>query len=270
MKKSVCVLLSLLLLLALVLPVQARETVYVYDEAGILSYEEREALDDIARQISQAQECAVYFVTVPDYRAYGSGSVYEVAKRIYLGNDFGWGQEKSGVMLLLSMEDRDYSLIAYGYGNTAFTDYGKDSLSEEFLDDFRDDDWAAGCRDYLTGCEKLLSMARAGTPLDVGVKIPKEPMTFGDWVILWLKCLAGSFLVSLLICGIWLLVAKQKVREQSRAAGYLEQGSLNITRRVDRYTHTTVVRTKIEKDPPKSSGGTTVGSSGFSGKSGKF
>jgi uncharacterized protein len=53
---------------------------------------------------------------------------YEYAKSVYQENALGYGTEKSGIILMLSMTDRNYALIAYGYGNTVFTDHGRDIL----------------------------------------------------------------------------------------------------------------------------------------------
>lgn len=55
---------------------------------------------------------------------------------------------------------------------------------------------------------------------------------------------------------------------KTEAGAYLTAGSVVITGREDYFTHTTETRTKIEKS--SGSGGTTVDSDGFSGKSGKF
>ena len=66
---------------------------------------------------------------------------------------------------------------------------------------------------------------------------------------------------------------KKKVREQTQALGYLKKGSVNITRRSDRYTHTPETRVKITNDKGASSGGGSSyshSSGGYSGKSGKF
>ena len=66
---------------------------------------------------------------------------------------------------------------------------------------------------------------------------------------------------------------KKKVREQTQALGYLKKGSVNITRRSDRYTHTTETRVKINNDKDNSSGGDSTyfhTSDGSIGKSGKF
>ena len=263
MKRFAVLLAALALLACCWLPVCAEKAdiPYVCDTELLLTDSEWTSLEEQAEQTSRLYQCAVYFITVDDYTYYGDGSIYEVAKEIYQAYDLGWGQERSGVLLLLSMAQRDYTLIAYGYGNTAFTDYGKDYLSEQFLDDFADDDWAGGCRDYLTTCGSLLKQARAGNPLDITSRIR-------TWHLLLISLILG-FAVALVICLFWQASAKKAVKRSAEAGHYLTQGGVQITQRDDCYSHTTQTRTKIEKSSG-SSGGTTVDRQGFSGKSGKF
>ena len=60
----------------------------------------------------------------------------------------------------------------------------------------------------------------------------------------------------------------KSVSAKTEANAYLIAGSVEITGREDHFTHTTEIRQKIERD--SGSGGSTVDSDGFSGKSGKF
>ena len=148
MKKRIG-LLCTTLLLAILLPATALAASgfedarlgFVTDEAGLLTNDEWAALEERAEEISQRQRCGVYIILLDDFTRYTyDSSVDEAAKSLYTDYALGYGPQKSGVLLLLSMAERDYALIAYGYGNTAFTDYGKDRLADVFLDDFGDDD----------------------------------------------------------------------------------------------------------------------------------
>lgn len=266
MKRLVSVLTAILLLALLAVPASAAENPEscVYDEAELLSDEEYWTLEDYAQEISETQQCAVYFMTVEDYRDYGDGDIFNVARQIFLDNDFGMGEDRDGVMLLLSMNDRDNCLLANGFGDTALTDYGKDYISEQFLDDFGDNDWYSGCIDYLAFTDELLSQARAGNIYDRGSWITSEA--------LWLWSLVLGAGIAAIVCLIQRGMMKKKVRLQTGALGYLEGGSVSITRRRDVYTHTTEVRHKIETNNNASggSGGYSHSSDGFSGKSGKF
>ena len=265
MKRLISIAVAVLLLALLVIPAAAAEApeYCVYDDAGLLGDIEYQTLEDYAKEVSQQRQCAVYFVTVDDFRNYGDGDIFNVARQIFLSNDFGMGEEKDGVMLILSMADRDYSLIVHGFGETALTDYGREYICEHFLDDFADNDWYGGVQDYLMYTDDLLAQAREGNIFDKA-----------NWItsgVLWCWSLILGAVTALIVCLIQRGMMRKKVRMQTDAEGYLESGSLNITRRRDVFSHTTQIRQKIEKNKDSgSSGSHSHTSDGFSGTSGKF
>lgn len=262
MKRLISILVAVFLLALLIIPASAAETPEscIYDTEELLTELEYQTLEDYAQEVSQQRQCAVYFVTVDDFRNYGDGDIFNVARQIFLASDFGMGEGQDGVMLILSMAERDYCLLAHGFGDTALTDYGKDYISEEFLDNFADNDWYGGCLDYLACTDELLSQAREGNIYDRG-----------SWItsgVLWLWSLVLGAVTALIVCLIQRGIMSRKVRMQSNAMEYL-QGDVNITRKRDVYSHTTEIRHKIEKNNSGSSGDHSH-SGGFSGKSGKF
>lgn len=234
---------------------------FVTDEAGLLTNKQRLELEQRAAEISQKYQCGVYIITVNDFTdsTYAT-SVYEAAKDLYRAYELGYGEQRSGELLLLSMKERDYELFAYGYGNTAFSEAAAE-LAETFLDDFADDAWYDGFSDYLEKSASMLASSRNGKPLDVDSD-PKIVFV-GIGICLLLGCGLG-----LLLC--WLLKEKQmkSVAVQQNADTYLRADGVHITNRQDQFSHITQTRVKIEKSSGK--GGTTVDSGGFSGKSGKF
>lgn len=265
MKRWICLLSAVLILALLAVPAAAAQApaACVRDTAEILNEAACQELNRLAQSISQEQQCAVYIVTVPDYRDYGQGSIFEVAMGIYRDNDLGMGTGRDGVMLLLSMAERDYCLLAYGFGDTALTDYGKDYISGKFLDDFRSNDWYDGFADYLSASRSLLSQARAGKIYDAHSRFSSG--------MLWLWSVVIGVVAALITCLCQLVAMQKKVRMQTGALGYLDHSSLNITKRRDRYTHSTQIRREIQKNNGSgSSGGGHSHSDGFSGKSGKF
>ena len=142
---------------------------YVSDVAEILSDGQRQDLESTAEKISSQYGCGVYIVTLDDYREYDSKSdMFSFAQDFYRSYQLGIGDSKSGILLLLSMADRDYSLVTYGSkAHYAFTDYGQRVIASEFLDDFRENEWYEGFSDYLSCCGDLLNRADRGEPLDV-------------------------------------------------------------------------------------------------------
>ena len=257
MKCRKCVMVILLCLLV-ILPVQAAEFGYVFDEVGLLTPEEALELDNLAGNISYQYDCGVYVVTTWDYSAYGA-TVRDAAENFFLMNDLGFGSDDNGVLLMLSMADRDYALIAHGKtGNAAFTDYGKDVLSDAFLDDFGDNDWYSGFADYASYSGTFLDSYRQGTPVDVN-QDGGSGLGFALVMILLVPAAIAG-----IACGI--MASSMKTARKKTHADDYRQG-IQLTGRHDRFMTRTVVRQKIESF---SSGGTTVNSRGFSRKSGKF
>ena len=142
----------LLLLCALVpaLPAFAAQAL-VQDGAGLLSAEEARQLSAQAQAIQDDYGLPVYIITVPAMN--GESDAYAYATQLYDQGGFGTGAEHSGIMLLLSMQYRDYALIAHGEGNNVLTDYGNEKMAAGFLSYFGENDWAGGFADYLATAE---------------------------------------------------------------------------------------------------------------------
>lgn len=264
MKKILTLCLAIMLVFVSPVTVLASDTTdnsqlnHVTDDADILTGAEEAELEAFAMRVSRDYNCGIYILTVDDYTDYTNGSIRSFAEEIFNEYTLGIGDDRNGVMLVLSMEDRDYTFIAHGdIANKAFTDYGKDKLSEEFLDDFKNDEWYDGFYDFLKECDDYLQKSKDGHPVDV----PTGPKTLVKVLI--------TILVPLLIAGIVCLVfasQMKSVKVEKYAAAYITGNGLNLTGRQDIFIRETVHRTKIES----SGGGTSVNSGGFSGKSGKF
>ena len=151
-KRMMTWLLVLLAALTLTVPSFAEQTeddLLIYDAAELLNEDEWLELELLADEITWRYNCAVYIVTIPDYEDYGD-SPYNAAANIYNTQDFGIGEERSGVLLMLSTWDRDYALyIRDGYAKSMIGKYALSQLEDEFLDNFANDDWQGGFEDYL-------------------------------------------------------------------------------------------------------------------------
>lgn len=270
MKKRIALCLLLCLALCLALPLNARAESaldYVTDTAGLLTDSQRSALNSTAASISQQYQCGVYIITVDDYKNYNPSSVAECAESLYVYYGLGQGEERNGVLLLLSMAERDFDIAAYGdFGNYSFTDYGKDRMADEFLDNFRNNDWYGGFEDYLDVCARYLSAAKQGEPYDISGGSTGMPMPLKLLIVIGVP-----ILVALIACGS--MKAKMKTaREKTTAEEYLVPNSLNLRIREDRFVNRTQHVEIIQESSSRSGGhgGTTVGGSGFSHHSGKF
>ena len=274
-KKLLC---SLLLVLALLLPfgvcahAEARLD-YVNDYAGILSDEQRQSLNDRAAEISKQYDCGVYVVIVKDYSSYVRGNIENFTEEVFHSYDLGRGASENGIILGLSMNDRDYGIYAHGdFGNAAFTDYGKRQLANSFLNSFQKNDWMSGLRAYLENCGNLMRSARNGEPVDIWIPDQAGGSRFDP------TNLFVSFGVALLIAGGSVSGFKKQLKTavaQTLASGYVPQGGVELRVRNDHFVNRTVTTHVIRRETgPRSGGhygGTTIsGSHGGSHHSGKF
>ena len=267
-KKWITPLLSLCLACCLLLPALAHaELGYVTDAAGLLTQEEQETLSENAALLAKDYALGVYIITVDDITDYvDAPDMISAAETLYLDYQLGETEKQNGILLLLSMAERDYALFAFGYGNTAFTDYGKDYLSGYFLDDLGEDDWYQGFEDYQRVCGEMVAQALEGEPVDVG----NAPVPFWAKLLAAAVCLLLGLLIATSIRA--LLKAQMKpVAAATNAEAFVTEDGLQLHEKSDHFTHCTLTRVY---DPPKSesgsSGGTTIRSSGGSGSSGKF
>lgn len=245
---------------------------HVTDSVGILSQEQWQALEQQARDISKEHNFEVYAVIVDNYQNYSNGSVQDAAEAIYKRYSLGSGFEKDGLMLLLSMNDRDFSMITHGgNGNYTFNDDGREYMTKYFLDDFAENDWYAGLQDYFLWSGKYLTAAEEGEPYSYS----RVPMSDEERNSAIMIRMAIIFLVPLAIAGIYVSVLSAKMKnvaKATKAGGYIA-GNLTLNVKKDQFVHATESRTKISSDSnsgggsSRSSGG---GSKGFSGTSGKF
>ncbi len=268
--KRIASLLCLALLLGLLLvPAAADDTLgYVTDAAGLLTSEEAATLSRSAEGISEQYGCGVYIVTVDRFQNYEDVSViYDFATTIFNRYGMGLGTDRNGVLLVLSMDERDYSLIAHGdIGNSAFTDYGKEVLCDRFLPYFANNNWFGGFTAYVNGCGEFLRQEAAGTPVDVAGG-SGGGRNIGVRLLIVL-------LVPALIAAVVCLSMRSKMKtavEQTDADRYIPDHGIAVQVSTDQFSHVTETRTKINTETRSGGhGGTSVGAGGFSGRSGKF
>lgn len=243
---------------------------YVSDVAGILSSEQQTELNETAERISEQYNCGVYIVTLEDYTEYSGTDIFTFTQNFYKAYHLGMGDSRSGILLLLSMSGRDYSLVSYGSNaHYAFTDYGQQVLSSRFLDNFRTNDWYGGFSDYLECCDDFLARAGAGNPFDISYESGRNSSNVFSFALI-----AGvPSLVAIVVCETMKRKMKPVIRE-SRADEYIVPGGINLSVKRDVFINRTITRTVIRTENRTPScggtGGTTVNAGGFSGHSGKF
>lgn len=263
MKKVCIAFLVLLLCLSMAAPAfGVPDLPRLVDDADLLTDSQEAAICSQLDEISLRQKLDVVIVTADTL---GGKSPMAYADDFFDYNNYGQGAGYDGVLLLVSMEDRDWWISTCGYGITAFTDAGIEYLSEQFLDELSDGDYAQAFEIYADTCDEMIAQARSGNPYDTR-NLPREPFPFLKNLMV---CVGIGFVIALIVTGIMKGQLKS-VRAKSAAGDYVKQGSLNVTHKQDLFLYRNIQR----REKPKDSGGsgTHRSSSGRShgGGGGKF
>lgn len=172
--RSLCAALAaLVLLVALAAPAFAADgfaDLYyrMNDSAEVLTEDEDGELEASLEELSVRQSFDVIIATIDSLENEGYTSMEEYADDLYDYCQFGYGENRDGVLLLVSIGDRKWHISTCGYGITAFTDAGIQYLGEQMTPDMADGDYAAAFRTFIQWTDAYVTAAREGHPLRCG------------------------------------------------------------------------------------------------------
>jgi uncharacterized protein len=234
------------------------------DEAGLLTQAQADGLLKKLDEISERQKCDVAVVTVNSL----DGKTSEAyADDFYDYNGYGMGSGYDGILLLISMEDRDWAITTHGFGIPAFTDAGQEYMVSQFRPYLSDGNYADAFSRFAELCDGFLTAAKAGNSYDIG-NLPNSVKPFS--LKAFLNTLPITIIVGIILSFIITSLMKstlKSVRRQAAAKNYLRNGSLNITESRDVFLYTTV--SKVKSKDSDSSSGSGGGSSTHSSSSGR-
>ena len=241
----------------------ASEYERVQDLADLLSDSEEAALLEKLDELCERQKMEIVVLTTDTLEGLAPR---DYADDIYDYCDFGYGEDRDGALLLISMEDNDWYISTCGYGITVFTDAGIQYIGEQIKEDLSDGDFSEAFDKFVGLCDDFITQARSGDPYD-SHNLPKEPLS-----LIWIPIsIAVGVCLSFIIVGN--MKSKLKtVRFQAAASNYMKNGSLNITESRDLFLYNTVTRTAKPKNNSSSGSSTHTSSSGSThgGGGGKF
>lgn len=275
MKRGLILLTVLCMLWCMCVTAFAADSVYVRDDADLLTDQEELTLAALMEEAAAELDCGIYLVTVEYFYEYGS-SPQAAAEALYIEQTMLGNVPQDGILLMLSMAERDYSLITYGeYAEAVFNDDVMWDMEDHFLQYFRQNDWYYGFSHYVSdGVDALVSYNmdaqdrygdsyesyyEPGVP-DVVVRVN------GVQPQIWLAVIGGSMAVALIVCLV-LKAGMRNARKATHADAYIPRGGVDLRIKQDLFTHTT---TRVVHHPKSTSGGSGGGGGGFRGHSGKF
>lgn len=231
-----------------------RQKPRLVDNADLLTDSEESYLLQRLDETSEKWSSNIAILTVNSH----SGPIQDYSDDYFDYNGFCADYNESGILFMLSMEDREWAISTSGSAEYAFTDYGQDYLFNEMRGDLSEGDYAEAFNTYVDVCDRLFDAYSKGTPVDVGTKPPKTSSDI-------LAYLAGSIALGLALALIPILKMKSDLKTVKMAGGAANYttGRLKLTTSQDRFVRKSLTRTEIPKDNG-SSGGSRGGFGGGS------
>ena len=160
--KRLTVLLAVLLIVFL--PVTyAAEPDRVMDMAGLLTSSEEEELRGQIADIAREYQFDAVIVTADSLNG---KTAEEYADDYFDYNGYGYGEDYDGVLLLISMEYRDWAISTCGRGQEVFTDYGLDRIRDAIVPYLSQGQYYSAFERFLDMTQDYLYEAEVNTPYD--------------------------------------------------------------------------------------------------------
>ena len=169
MKKSVFLIaFALLLCLSLPVGVFAEGVPNLNDDANLLTDAQEARLQQRMDEIANTYKVEIVIVTVMNI---GNASPSRFASSYYDDNQFGYGAGRDGVLLLVSMRDRDYYILSNGLGAAAISNADIQDIGDAIVSPLGNADYADAFDIFLDKCEYQLNGELNGFPFAFGKNI---------------------------------------------------------------------------------------------------
>ena len=279
-RKGFVILTVLLLLMSLPLTAFASESpTLVVDSAGLFTTEEAAALEAKAQALRSQYEMDVVVLTV---NSLDGSRPQDFADDFFDSHGYGCGENNSGALFLISMEERDWYISTSGDAIFALTDYGIQKSAEAALSYFGEGDYYGGFNAWLDGLPVYFDALRNNAPIDGYADYSGDYYHADQEKVVYYEekttpSILLSLIIGLVVAGISILIMRISMntkRPQRSAVAYLIEDSFHLRTRQDIFLYSTVQKTPRPKENSSGGGGssTHVSSSGQShgGGGGKF
>ena len=208
----------------------------VLDQAGLLTEDEVNALNTRLSELSSTYNAQIMIMTLDSMEG---NDIDEFINYFYDEMNLGYGENRDGVLMIVSMDPREYRILTNGMANEAIGEGGIESISDYIVSDLSDGYYADAFNSFADECEYYLNGYVNGFPFEVGANL---------LIAVVIGLLAGV-VVALILKG-----QLKSVYKKNEANVYVKPGSMQLTASNDFFLYRTVDRRKKESSSSSSSG----------------
>ena len=226
------------------------------DEADVLSDSEEANLLAKLDELSVRQEFDVVIITITSL---GGQGALDFADDYFLNYGHGFGDNRDGILFMVSPEERDWAFAVSGFGRDAFTYAGQEFIVNKMLYYLSDDYYYDAFNVFIEQSDKFITQAREDKPFEEG-NLPKEAGILEILIPIILGIFIAFAIVSIMKGQL------KSVYMQAKADDYERPGSMNITNQNDTFLYSNVTKSARPKENNSGGGGGGSSSGGSSGK----
>ena len=197
--------------------------------------EEADLMEELA-QVSNDYNAQIVVYTIGSMNG---GSIDSFVDYLYDSQNYGYGTNRDGVLLLVCMDPREYRILSNGYAGVAIDSNAIEDIGDAIVSDLSDGNYADAFHGFADECVYYLDGYLNGFPFDAGKSL---------LISLAIGAVAGV-IVAFVLKG-----QLKTVRKQDRAHAYVKPDSMNITHSNDIFLYRDVTRTKKESSNSSNSG----------------
>ena len=175
LKGFICFFVAAFISFSQVSPIWAAEGTRVFDEAGLFSAEEVQELETRIDEVRDSQDADLAVLTVEDAQGESAESY---ADDFYDTHGLGVGDDASGILLSIDMDNREIYVSTTGYAMKVLTDARVEKVLDAAYDSVADGNYAEGALGAIDSIENYLEM---GVPAGQYTQVREEKKHSLEW-----------------------------------------------------------------------------------------
>ena len=197
---------------------------------------------DLLTKLDSVSEKYKVDIVIATVETVGDYTPDEYINHFYDANDYGYGKNRDGVLLLVSMEERDYRILSNGLGADAISSDDIEDIGEKISSYLGDGNYEDAFNNFIEECEYQINGEINGFPFDFAKNL--------------IISLAVGFVIAFIATGVMKGQLKS-VKKQVAATEYTKKGSMQVNLSNDFFLYSTVNRRKKQQNNSSSSSGSS-------------
>lgn len=234
---------------------ETRQVPRLVDKANLIDDADEKQLLATLNSLSEQMQFDFVAATV---KSTGGKDIVAFSDDYFDYNGFGYGDDDSGVALIICMNPREVYISGCGEG-TKYFDYDDcQDIIDVFYDELKAGNYAEVVGTFIDEAQRYVEFGRNGVPLSY---------RFTLFLVNWKMTIIAPIVIGIALAFFTVGYMKKglkSVRKKEGAADYEVPGSLRLSREEDCFMYSNVSKTARPQESTSGSSGTHTSSSGNS------